>query len=277
MKGFQEKTQGDGNFFVIKHYTICRESKTPQDGFKEIEVENPETHQKIKKYIKEYDTIEALITRIEWYDTAQQYNRRFRGFKLHLAEGDRRGVLDLPISARVTSRFLKLAENLDFSQPVEFRAWKDRKKDTTALLVAQNGKTVEQKYTADKPLDMPPPSQSASTGKWNYDGQTDFLHKKMMEVVIPRVAAAHPDKQKAENAETQSETAPSNGSPDAKLLERVKEALTDLSEHDDYQDRSRAQLLDEFFGCSKFSEVESMNPESIKLALKEIDKVVVPF
>jgi hypothetical protein len=69
MKGFQKKTQGDGLFFAVKHGSIVRESKTEQEGFEKVEGDNRRTGEHWVKYIERYDTIEALITRIEWYDT----------------------------------------------------------------------------------------------------------------------------------------------------------------------------------------------------------------
>lgn len=299
VKGFQQKTQGDGMFFAIKHGSIVRTSKTPQDGFEKVEGENHRTKEKYTSYIQRYDTLEAFVTKIEWYDTEQKFTTRYKGFKLYLDANGKKGVLDLPIQARATGRFMKLAENVDYTRPVEFRAWHDSKNDSTAFFVGQRvsesdekSASVPQKYTRENPGDMPEPTQSQSTGKWNYDNQTDFLHKRMMEVVIPKVAAAHPDKQKGEDDEPAERTAskdtyqggvdgagepPSNGKLDPKMIERVKAALVDLSEDEKYQDRTRTQLMDEFFGTSKFSEIESLPPEQIKAVLKKIDEILVPF
>ena len=84
---------------------------------------------------------------------------------------------------------MKLAENIDFSQPVEFSAWQDTKTDKTAFNVKQGGKSVPQKYTQDDPGDCPPPVQS-KLGKWNFDAQEEFLFDRMENVVIPMVNEA---------------------------------------------------------------------------------------
>ena len=277
MKGFQQKTQGDGNFFAIKHGSIVRESKTPQEGFEKIEITDRRTGEKFTKYIQRYDTIEALVTKIEWYDTEQRFTKRYQGWKLFLNANGKRGVLDLPIQSRTTGRFMKLAENLDFTKPVEFRAWHDSKSDATAIFVGQNGESVPQKYTRDDPNGMPEPTQDFKKN-WDYSKQEEFLYKRMIEVVIPKVNASQPEQpeQDEPHGEEQVEPTPAT-SLDEKLIERVKQALSDLSEHKDYEDRSRKELMEEFFGTSKFEEIEAMPPESVKAVLKKIDEIVIPF
>lgn len=188
MKGLQERTDSNSVFLVVKHHSICQESKKERDGFEPIEVTNPRTNDTFFKFIKRYKAVEALVKRIEWYDTESRYDTRYMGWKIHLDANGTPCVLDLPFESRVSTRFMNLAENVDFTQPVEFKAWHDAKNDSTAFMVAQNGKSVPQKYTKDNPGNRPPPKQKFG-GKWNYDEQTEFLHNQMMTVVIPKLQA----------------------------------------------------------------------------------------
>lgn len=279
MKGFVQKSQGDGNFFAVKHGSIVRTSKTPQEGFEKIEGENKRTHEKYVTYVQRFDTIEALITKIEWYDTEQKYSARYQGFKLHLlADNGNHGVLDLPIQSRVTGRFMKTAENLDFTKPVEFRAWHDSRSDSTAIFIGQNGESVKQKYTREAPNGLPEPTQDFKKN-WDYSKQEEFLYKKMIEVVIPKVAAAQPKEQMTETAD-EGPGGDDDDRPtplDAKMIERVKTALLDLSKEDKYSDRSRTELMEEFFGTNKFHEIELMPAETVKAVLRKIDEILVPF
>lgn len=187
MKGFQERTENTGKFFVVKHNTICQESSKEREGYDPIEVMNPQTKEVTIKFIKRYDALEAMVTKIEFRDTKDQYEQRYISWKIHLDAGGEKGVLEIPFNSRIGDRFMKLAENLDFAKPVEFRAWRD-KQDKTAFLVRQDGHSVPQKYTKDNPGECPPPVQKFG-GKWNFDDQTEFLYNQMVNVVIPRVEA----------------------------------------------------------------------------------------
>lgn len=196
MRGFQERTENSGRFFVIKHNTICEESSKEKPGFHPVEVMNPQTKEVLIRFIKPYAVLEAMVTKIEWRDTEDRYEQRYMSWKIHLDANGERGVLEIPFNSRISSRFMKLAENIDFSRPVEFRAWRDQKTDSTAFFVGQRENeddeksvSVPQKYTKDNPGECPPPVQRLG-GKWNFDDQVEFLHGQMMNVVIPRVAAA---------------------------------------------------------------------------------------
>jgi len=195
MKGLQEQSDTNAVFLTIKHHGIVQESKVAREDFKPVEVTNPRTGETFTKFIKRYKAVEALINKIEWRDTGQQYEQRYMGFKIYLDADGVPCVLDLPFESRQCTRFMKLAENIDYTKPVEFRAWHDKQTDSTAFFVGQgqngDGKTISvpQKYTRDNPGDCPPPVQKFN-GKWNFDDQTEFLYERMMSVVIPRVDAA---------------------------------------------------------------------------------------
>ena len=187
MKGLVEKAETNAVFLVIKHFSLCEESKTEKPGFVPIKVTNPRTGDQSTKYIKRYNGVEAFVRRLEWRDVSYD-DQRYMSWKLHLDAAGVPCVLEIPFDSTVSSRFMKLAENIDFTKPVEFTAWKSAD-DKTAFAVKQDGQNVPQKYTREDPGDCPPPVQNR-TGKWNFDAQTDYLYDRMINVVIPKVDAA---------------------------------------------------------------------------------------
>lgn len=187
MKGLVEQTETNTIYLTVKHHSIVQESKTEREGFKPVEVKNPRTDEIITKHIKQYKAIEGLICKIEWYDTEDRYEHTFMGWKIHMNANGVPCVLDLPFDSRASNRLMKVAENLDFSQPVEFRAWHDRKTDSTAFFIGQHGEGVRQKYTLESPGKCPAPTQNPVTKKWNFEKQKEYLHKIMTDVVIPEV------------------------------------------------------------------------------------------
>jgi hypothetical protein len=188
MKGLQEQTETGTKFLKIKHHSICEESKEEQAGFKPVEVTNPRTGETLTKYIKQYKGVEALVCKIEWYDTGEKYETRYMGWKIHMDADGMPCVLDLPFNSRPAGRFMRLAENLNFAEPVEFSAWYDKKNDATAFNVKQNGQSVPQLYTRENPGECPEPTKN-KLGKWNFDEVNEFLYERMMHFVIPSVEA----------------------------------------------------------------------------------------
>lgn len=188
MKGFQQRSESTGRFFLVKHNCICEESSKERPGFEPVEVMNPSTKEVAIKFIKRYDFLEAMVKKIEWRDTEEKYDQRYMSWKIHLDADGEKGTLEIPFNSRVGDRFMKLAENIDFSKPVEFRAWRDND-DKTAFIVKQDDQNIPQKYTKAHPGDCPPPVQKFG-GKWNFDDQSEFLHRQMMTIVLPRVEAA---------------------------------------------------------------------------------------
>lgn len=195
MKGLVEKTETRAVFLQVKHGSLCQESKVPREGFEPIEVQNPRTYETFTKYVKRYSAVEAFIDKIEWKDTGDKYETQFMSWLIYLNADESKCVLELPFNSRPSTRFMKLAENIDFTKPVEFRVWHDTREDKTAFFVGQgqdaSGKStaVPQKYTRDQPGNCPEPTKNR-LGKWNYDAQTEFLHEQMMNVVRPKVEAA---------------------------------------------------------------------------------------
>lgn len=275
MKGLQKKTDSGVIFLAVKHNSLVRESKGPREGFEEIEVENPRTKEKVKKYIERFSAVEGMVTKIEWYDTEQKYENRYQGWKIHIDANAEQVVLDLPFASIPASRFMKLAENIDWSKPVEFRAWKDVKRDATAFWVGQNNDSVPQKYTADNPGDCPPPIQNAR-GKWNYDAQMDFLFNRMKDVVIPAVQEANKWRVEGKESESSEPASAVTESSDTDFdFDKLKETVTELA--DQTVGKEEVDILNEYFGADTWEQVQAMPIPVLKAVHAKIVDDVTPF
>lgn len=209
MRGYVQKTVKNTLYFTVKYHSICEISKDLRDGFESIKVPDPSTGGEVVKHIKRYDTIEAFITAIEWRDTKKQYATRFMSWEVHLlnAEGVP-AVLTIPFKSNASDRFMKVAENIDFMRPVEFRAWLDShgEKEKTAFYIGQRANEadeksvrVEQKYKKGQMGDCPEAVEELDG--WNYSAQLKYLHGQMMNVVIPRVEVANAKRNGSKTAE----------------------------------------------------------------------------
>ena len=188
MRGLEERNS-DGNtiFLKIRSQGICQESKEERAGYQHISGTVAATGKKWEKWIKPYKGVEAMVTKIEWYEREFD-GKRLIGWTLYLNANGTNCTLDMPFDHRTTGRFMKLAENIDFRKPVYFTAWKD-KDDKIAFNVKQGGVTVPQKYTRAEPNGLPEPTQDFK-GKWDYSAQEKYLHDVMIDTVIPTVQAA---------------------------------------------------------------------------------------
>lgn len=191
----KEKSEhNDSVFLVVKHHTICQESKEPREGWRPVPVTNPRTGENITKYIRPYDSVTGYIDKLEWYDRKdEQSGARFIGYKIHMSDGDQSAVLDLPFRSMGYRVFMKIAENLDYSKPVEFSAWHDRKDDRTAFLARQGGVSIKHRYTVSSPGECPPPVLNDLTRKWDFSTQEVWLKNRIDSAVVPEVEhrAAH--------------------------------------------------------------------------------------
>lgn len=190
MKGLGLHQEQPTKYLAVKYNTICETSKQPREGFKEIKIVDNTTGDEIIKYIRAYDFVEGMVTGIEWRDTGKQYKTRFMSWKLSMNAAGIPIVLEIPLKSAAGDRFMKLAEQLDFAKPVEFRAWLDTSgdKDKTAFHVLQDGQTVLQKYKKGQMGDCPEAVEELDG--WNYSAQLKYLHGQLMNVVIPRLEAA---------------------------------------------------------------------------------------
>lgn len=195
MKGLREQT-GGGNvkYLVVKHNSLCEESKSQLPGFEPVEVRNPQTNETTTKWIKRYE-VEAMITSIEFRRYEHEpTNRLYLSWRIGLDAAGTPCILDLPLDAAATTRFMKVAENIDFSRPVELRAWKDKAKpNKIAFFIGQGadaaGKSiaVPQRYTRKEPNGCPEPTKDEFSGEWDFKEQVKFLYKQMISVVVPRL------------------------------------------------------------------------------------------
>ena len=161
----------------IKHQSICLESREPMDGYDPIEVQNPRTGETITKYVKKYRSVEGFVDKAEWYKRKdEKLNITFAGYKIHISDEGEHYALDIPFGTAAYSYFVKAAENVNWTQKVEFAAWKD-KEGKTAFVMLQGGQSVKQKYTATHPGDCPAPTKKATpTGdKWDFTDQEIWL------------------------------------------------------------------------------------------------------
>lgn len=270
MKGLQEKSD-DGIFLQIKHGCICQESKTPREGFVPIEVPNVRTGEKVTKYIKRYKGVEALVRKIDWY--SREYdNTKFMGWKLLLDANGTACTLDFPFESRVGDRFMKVAENLDFTLPIEFSAWKGPD-DKTALVIKQNNESVPQKYTRENPGDCPVPEKGFN-GKWNFDKQKEFLHKRMIEFVIPKVQALNA----TQNGNGHGHAPVPNESEKATDVEALlKKIQTNLKDYADQEQITVKDAIEQWFQTREWSEVEKMEPTMLDSVNDAIADKVIPF
>lgn len=267
MKGLMEKGEG-GIFLHIKHGSIVQESKHSQEGYSPVEVTNIRTGTTSTKYIKRYKGVEALIKKIEWYD--KEYDGTpYQGWKLLLDADGLACTLDLPFESVVGTRFMKLAENIDFTHPVEFSAWKSPD-DKTAFSVKQNGENVPQMYTRENPGDCPAPTQGFNK-KWNFDAQKQFLHERMVQVVIPKVLEAN---QGNGNGHHEPAATDETGDGKAKLLERIKVNLKDYAEQEKV---SPIQAIETWFTTRSWPDVEKRTLEDLEERAKMIEEAIVPF
>lgn len=192
----REDRKSNQKFLVVKHHSICEESKTPREGFEAIELTNPKTKKQVTKYIDKWGAVTGFITNIAQYDTGAAYETRFQGIKISL---DDDVVLDLPYKTAAFDAFSKAAENIDFSKEVTFSAYYNRAKDRTGFSIRQDGEPVDWKYTKDNMGDCPL-WEKDEEGEWDSRKQRAFLKARIADVVIPAVVAANESKPKARAA-----------------------------------------------------------------------------
>jgi len=221
-----ERTQNNTAYLLVKHHSLILESKEPREGYEPIEVTNPRTNEQIVKFIKRYAAVDGMIKGIEWYDSADKYSTRFMGIKIHIRDNGEYFQLDLPFNSRPFDSFSKLAENIDFSKPVEFSVWHDRKTDGTAFAVKQDGVPVKWKYVKDDMGECPPAVQS-KLGKWSFDAQREWLVENLCNVVIPQVAALNEfDEPEPEYSGSEPEMPPEN--LDAEAPDYIQDSNDDI-------------------------------------------------
>jgi hypothetical protein len=176
------------NKLHVKRNAICLESSKEIEGYEYVsgEVDG----RPYEKWIQKHGSVDGMITGIEWYDTADQFEARYQGLHVGIDDGKEQYVLELPYATKPYDAFSRFAENIDFTKPVEFCAWYDRAKDSTGFCAKQDGQVIRQKYTKkyiEENTDCPPAVENKRTGKLNFDEQRDWLLENILENIAPKI------------------------------------------------------------------------------------------
>lgn len=181
-------------YLVVKYGVLCERTDSPKEGFKEIIVENPQTKQKITKYIKAYSGVSGMITALTPYENKYE-NKVFSGYQLQLEvdnEDSPTGftpvVIDLqirPKMSQVYDKFSNISGNIDTNLPLELSVWTDSD-GKPAIVFKQDGKALKHMYTRANPGECPQPVQDPITG-WDYRDRNAFLKAKIDNELIPRI------------------------------------------------------------------------------------------
>lgn len=184
----ERSEHSDKVFLVVKHNCICQESKEPREGWRETPVYNPSTEETQIKWIRPYDRVSGHIDKIEWYSRDDEKSgKTFMGYSIHITDGDEAAVLDLPFGSTAYRVFSKIAENINYGEPVEFAAWRDRKTDKLAFGAKQGDTWIKHRYTAANPGECPEPTQNPITKKWDFSAQELWLKERIDTLVAPIV------------------------------------------------------------------------------------------
>lgn len=194
--GFITEQEAHKVYLKVKYDSICEVYDQPAEGLKKIEVNNPKTKEIVTKYIRPYAGVVAYVTGIEWYKREDKNTqKKYVGYNLHLDVGGQAAVLDLAYGKAAYRTFVRCAENVDWTQPVKFSAWKDKgKENATAFCLSQNETPIKWKFTRDNPNGMPPPVEQKSVGgesKWDWTAQEIWLKERIDEVVVPAIERAN--------------------------------------------------------------------------------------
>jgi hypothetical protein len=204
--GLNKNSNGNGGYTIVqvKHGGFSLEWKFGNDnpspaeigeaeqaGYSMRLVHNPSLDKDEPRWLSIFPELTGVITDVQWYDTKDEFTTRFTGVKVKVEDDGETFMLDLPYGKRVLDAFLRFAENIDFSKPIEFRAWKDRKSDATAFMAKQDGEKVPQKYTKDYiesgATDCPPATENKRAGTWNFDAQREWLLENLLNNVVPKL------------------------------------------------------------------------------------------
>lgn len=171
--------------------SICERVRTDpnDDAWEKFVSKNTQTGEEKTSWIVRYSGVEGLIEDIKWVSRQLTgTTKKINSWNIYLDLGNGTSAcLSLPANSSSADRFTKLADNINFSEPVLIKTWKDTKdgKSKVAFMVSQNEANVPQMWNASN---LPEPRLSAS-GEKDYFEREDFLFKNMNESVIPRMRA----------------------------------------------------------------------------------------
>lgn len=189
-------TKRSENKFVYleaKHHCLWRQIKKQVAGCDSVEVTNPKTGDVSTKYGYRYDSVAGHVVKIEKFDTAKKYPTRYFGFKMHLVEGAETYVLTMPYNSQLLRRFLRVARNVDWTQPLSITIFKGKKQgggEELGVWFQQNGATVKPYYTREQPHGMPDAYHDTVEDSWDFRDQHRWLVAKLIDEIVPDIAAA---------------------------------------------------------------------------------------
>lgn len=276
---------GNGTYLKLKHGYLCQESKTEKEGWKKVEGDFDGEH--YKKWIRPYKAVNGYIDKVERYE--REFNgRRFRGWNITLNDNGEIYNLDIPFaSVKLNSRWMKIAESIDYHKPVRISAWADKKREgAMALNIQQDGVTVPQKYSREDPGDMPEPIQRSS-GKWDYGAQEDFLVDRIIRFVIPNVeviaanrnnGAVKPEEPKLKTVAEAAglEDADPDESEMSEPMLAIRRSVKALAGTKITNNATETQMLNDYFGTSNWDEIEKLPEGLLKAQAKKLDDLI-PF
>lgn len=207
-----EKTatyNGANNDYRIRPllFSIVQERPDAAEGYFPDDRVNPHSNETTTKYVRKVPALEGFVDKIEWRITEGE-GYRIESLDVRLKDGEWEGVLQLG-SKSFAFNFLKLAENIDFSCPVEFSVWegKDKeKKPQAAFVVRQKGIPIKWKYTRDHMGECPDGTQNAR-GKWDFSAQEGWLLNLLEKRIKPIVQAAKIEREGDDAPVSQAEAA----------------------------------------------------------------------
>lgn len=273
---------GNGTWLKLKHGFLCQESKTEKPGWKKIEGDFDGEH--YVKWIRPYKGVSGYIDKIDRYER-EFGGRKIRGWNITITDGDGRYILDIPFaSIKLNSRWMKLAENIDYRKPVRISAWADKQNQgAMAINVQQDGVKVDQKYTREEPGGMPEPVHRLSGG-WDYSEQEDFLIDRIIRFVIPNVeliAAERNSREPEKPARTVAEAAglepvEPEDSGDSEPIAAIRRSVKALAGTRITDNATEEQLLEEYFGTKDWEEIGKLPAGLLKAQAVKLDQMI-PF
>lgn len=275
----EEYDGGNIIWLRIKHSGLVQESKVEREGYKKIE-DTLRDGTPYKKWIKPYKAVAGFVNKIEWYDR-EHAGRKFRGWNIFIDADGTPCVLDIPFKSRANSRWMKIAEMIDYSKPVRFSAWHDKKENAIAFNAQQDGVSVPQKYTRENPGNLPEPIQRTS-GEWDYGDQDDFLAQRITKFVIPAVEAAAFARNGSGTPKTESVSSEPSGlenhdeSTEGDVMRDIKRTVKALAGTKIVDGVSESELLISYFGSDNWEEIEKL-PEPLRKAMAEKLDEKIPF
>ena len=181
-------------YLEAKYYCLWRSIKKQVSGCEEMDVPNPRTGERVKKYGYRYDTVSGIATKLVKYDTAQKYGTRYFGFKLHLADGAETYVIDMPYNSQLLRRFLHVAHNMFWDIPLSITVFKGKKgsgeAEPTGVWFQQRGQTVKPYYTREQLHGMPEATFDDTEQRWDFKAQHRWLVERLQAETIPDIEAA---------------------------------------------------------------------------------------